>query len=62
MKLATFSVAGDRLLGLVDGDRVTTLSGRIPGLPRDMIGLIASWNELARKVESTRRCRGRARS
>ncbi|MET0153935.1 MAG: fumarylacetoacetate hydrolase family protein [Candidatus Binatia bacterium] len=55
MKLATFSVAGDRLLGLVDGDRVTTLSGRIPGLPRDMIGLIASWNELARKVESTTR-------
>jgi len=50
MKLTTFSVAGDRRLGLVDGDRVTTLSDRIPGLPKDMIGLIAAWDELSRKV------------
>ena len=55
MKLATFSVAGDRLLGLVDGDRLTTLSGRIPGLPKDMIGLIASWSEFSRRVEATTR-------
>jgi ureidoglycolate lyase len=54
MKLATFSVAGERRLGLVDGDRVTTLSERIPGLPRDMIGLIAAWGELSRKVEATK--------
>ncbi|MEA2625060.1 MAG: hypothetical protein QOD06_1105 [Candidatus Binatota bacterium] len=45
-------MGGDRLLGLVDGDRVTKLSGRIPGLPNDMIGLITSWSELARKVEA----------
>jgi 2-keto-4-pentenoate hydratase/2-oxohepta-3-ene-1,7-dioic acid hydratase in catechol pathway len=50
MKLATFSVAGDRRLGLVDGDRVTSLSDRIPGLPKEMIGLIAAWDELSRKV------------
>jgi 2-keto-4-pentenoate hydratase/2-oxohepta-3-ene-1,7-dioic acid hydratase in catechol pathway len=55
MRLATFSVSGNRLLGRVDGDRVTTLSGRIPGLPSDMIGLITSWSELARKVEATPR-------
>ena len=50
MKLTTFSVAGDRRLGLVDGDRVTTLTDRIPGLPKDMIGLIAAWEDLSREV------------
>jgi 2-keto-4-pentenoate hydratase/2-oxohepta-3-ene-1,7-dioic acid hydratase in catechol pathway len=52
MKLATFSVAGDQRLGLVEGDRVTLLSERIPGLPKDMIGLIAAWSELSRKIEA----------
>jgi 2-keto-4-pentenoate hydratase/2-oxohepta-3-ene-1,7-dioic acid hydratase in catechol pathway len=54
MKLATFSVAGTQRLGLVDGDRVTTLSDRIPAMPKDMIGLIAAWGELSRKVEGTK--------
>jgi 2-keto-4-pentenoate hydratase/2-oxohepta-3-ene-1,7-dioic acid hydratase in catechol pathway len=52
MKLATFSVAGNQRLGLVEGDRVTTLSERIPGLPKDMIGLIAAWGEFSRKVQA----------
>ena len=54
MKLTTFSVAGDRRLGLVDGDRVTTLTDRIPGLPKDMIGLIAGWEELSRTVAAVK--------
>jgi ureidoglycolate lyase len=53
MKLATFSVAGSQRLGLVDGDRVTSLSDRIAAMPKDMIGLIAAWGELSRKVEGT---------
>jgi 2-keto-4-pentenoate hydratase/2-oxohepta-3-ene-1,7-dioic acid hydratase in catechol pathway len=54
MKLATFSVAGSQRLGLVDGDRLTTLSDRIPGMPKDMIGLIDAWGELSRKVEAVK--------
>ena len=50
MKLATFSVAGSQRLGLVDGDRVTSLSDRIAAMPKDMIGLIAAWGELSRKI------------
>jgi ureidoglycolate lyase len=54
MRLARFSVGGDPLLGLVDGDRVTTLSDRIPALPKEMIELIAQWNEFAGQIEAVR--------
>jgi ureidoglycolate lyase len=54
MRLARFSVGGDALLGLVDGDHVTTLSDRIPALPREMTGLISAWDELAARVEAVR--------
>jgi 2-keto-4-pentenoate hydratase/2-oxohepta-3-ene-1,7-dioic acid hydratase in catechol pathway len=52
MKLATFSAEGSQRLGFVDGDRLTALSDRIHGMPKDMIGLIAAWGELSRKVEA----------
>jgi len=32
---------------------VTSLSDRIAAMPKDMIGLIAAWGELSRKVEGT---------
>jgi ureidoglycolate lyase len=54
MKLTTFSVAGDRRLGLVDGDRVSSLSDRIPGLPKEMIGLIGAWDEFSPKVAAVK--------
>ena len=54
MKLISFSVRGDRRLGLVDGDRVTTLSERVPALPKDMIGLITAWGEVSGKVRAVK--------
>jgi 2-keto-4-pentenoate hydratase/2-oxohepta-3-ene-1,7-dioic acid hydratase in catechol pathway len=54
MRLARFSVGGDPLLGLVDGDRVTTLSDRIPALPKEMIELIAQWDQFAGQIEAVR--------
>jgi 2-keto-4-pentenoate hydratase/2-oxohepta-3-ene-1,7-dioic acid hydratase in catechol pathway len=52
MRLARFSVGGDPLLGLVHGDRVTTLSDRIPALPREMIELLAAWDQFAGRIEA----------
>jgi 2-keto-4-pentenoate hydratase/2-oxohepta-3-ene-1,7-dioic acid hydratase in catechol pathway len=52
MRLARFSVGGDPLLGLVDGDRVTTLSDRIPALPKEMIELIAAWDQFAGRIKA----------
>ena len=54
MRLARFSVGGDPLLGLVEGNRVTTLSDRVPGLPKEMIELIAAWDRFAGRVEALR--------
>ena len=54
MRLASFSVGGERMLGLVDGDSLSALSKRIPNLPSDMIGLIAAWSDFAAPVEKMR--------
>jgi len=44
MKLATFdSGDGDAHVGIVAGDGLIDLSRALPGLPRDMAGLMAAW-------------------
>jgi 2-keto-4-pentenoate hydratase/2-oxohepta-3-ene-1,7-dioic acid hydratase in catechol pathway len=51
MKLATFSVNnGPDELGVVDGERVVSLSRGAPMLPATMIGIIAKWDMLQRDV------------
>lgn len=45
MKLATFSAGSEPELGLVDGERVHSISRALPQLPSDMLGLIAGWAE-----------------
>jgi len=53
MKLATFSVNnGADELGVVDGERVISLSRAAPMFPTTMMGLIARWAELERDVRS----------
>jgi ureidoglycolate lyase len=54
MKLARFDVGGGPKLGLVEGRAIAGLSERIAGLPGEMIGLIARWDEFAAKVEAVR--------
>ena len=53
MKLATFSVnnSADEL-GVVEGERVISLSRAAPMFPATMMGLIARWAELERDVRS----------
>jgi 2-keto-4-pentenoate hydratase/2-oxohepta-3-ene-1,7-dioic acid hydratase in catechol pathway len=46
MKLATFSAGGAPEIGVVLGDRILSLSRAAPGLPADMLGLIAGWAEV----------------
>ncbi|HLY79039.1 MAG TPA: fumarylacetoacetate hydrolase family protein, partial [Caulobacteraceae bacterium] len=43
MKLATFDAGAGPQLGAVTGDRIVPLHHAAPGLPGDMIGLIAAW-------------------
>ena len=53
MKLATFSVAGGAdELGVVEGERIISLTRAAPLFPATMIGLIARWAELERDVRS----------
>jgi 2-keto-4-pentenoate hydratase/2-oxohepta-3-ene-1,7-dioic acid hydratase in catechol pathway len=43
MKLATFKAGGAAELGVVVGDVIVPITRTSPGLPSDMIGLIAAW-------------------
>jgi ureidoglycolate lyase len=45
MKLARFEAGGAPQIGAVADGRVTPLNAAAPGLPADMIGLIAAWRE-----------------
>ena len=54
MNLARFDVEGGPRLGLVEGEAVALLSDRIAGLPADMIGLIARWDDFAGQAEAVR--------
>ncbi|MCX4149958.1 MULTISPECIES: fumarylacetoacetate hydrolase family protein [Paraburkholderia] len=50
MRLVSYSTDGDALLGIVDGETVTSLTGRIAGLPTDMTGLIAEWEHFGESI------------
>jgi 2-keto-4-pentenoate hydratase/2-oxohepta-3-ene-1,7-dioic acid hydratase in catechol pathway len=50
MKLATFETDGSLQLGVITGDRITPLRNAAPGLPADMVGLIAAWPQAEREV------------
>ncbi len=50
MKLATFDAGAAPQLGAVIGDRIVPLNAAAPGLPVDMIGLIAAWPQVAGEV------------
>ncbi|MGH6965310.1 MAG: fumarylacetoacetate hydrolase family protein [Phenylobacterium sp.] len=51
MKLATFEAGGAAQLGVVVGDRIVPLNAAAPGLPGDMIGLIAAWPQVEGEVQ-----------
>ncbi len=50
MKLATFTTSTTPQLGSVIGDHVVPLNQAAPGLPADMMGLIAAWRTVEREV------------
>ena len=52
MKLATFDSGAGPQLGAVVGDRIVPLRQAAPGLPADMIGLIAVWPEVRSDVRA----------
>ncbi|KEQ52026.1 fumarylacetoacetate hydrolase family protein [Sphingobium chlorophenolicum] len=51
MKLARYRKDGQTAIGLVEGDAVTRLSGRIDGIGEDMIALITQWDALRARIE-----------
>jgi ureidoglycolate lyase len=56
MKLTTFSAGGEPELGVVEGERVISLSRAAPRLASDMIDLIRRWAEVepeARRIAGT---------
>lgn len=50
MKLATFDIGGAPQLGAVTDGKIVPLNAAAPGLPEDMIGLIAAWPDIAGEV------------
>lgn len=50
MKLATFDAGAGPQLGAVVGDRIVPLDAAAPGLPAEMIGLIAAWPQVEGEV------------
>jgi 2-keto-4-pentenoate hydratase/2-oxohepta-3-ene-1,7-dioic acid hydratase in catechol pathway len=50
MKLATFTMGTAPQLGIVTGERIVPLNPAAPGLPHDMIGLIAAWRSVEGEV------------
>jgi 2-keto-4-pentenoate hydratase/2-oxohepta-3-ene-1,7-dioic acid hydratase in catechol pathway len=52
MKLVTFETGAAPQLGAVVDDRVVPLNQAVPGLPGDMIGLIAAWKTVEREVRT----------
>ena len=50
MKLARFETAGERHIGVVQGDRVIPLSAFLPDAPTDMIAVIRDWETLSRAI------------
>lgn len=54
MKLVTFSVGPDLLVGVTDGRRVANLTHRLSLRPQTMIELIAQWDVLCAEVGAIR--------
>jgi ureidoglycolate lyase len=52
MKLATFTAGGPAQLGVVAGGSITPLNQAAPGLPPEMIGLIAAWPAVEAEVRA----------
>jgi 2-keto-4-pentenoate hydratase/2-oxohepta-3-ene-1,7-dioic acid hydratase in catechol pathway len=52
MKLATFQTGATPELGAVVGDQIVPLNRNAPGLPAEMIGLIAAWAQVETAVRS----------
>ena len=52
MKLATFEAGAAAQLGVVTGDQIVPLNSTAPGLPSEMIGLIAAWPQLEATARS----------
>lgn len=52
MKLASFKTGGLTRVGIVTGDGIVDLAQAAPGLPGDMIGLIAAWPAAEREVRA----------
>ena len=52
MKLATYDAGGAAQLGVVTSDQIVPLNSAAPGLPSQMIGLIAAWPKLEAQVRS----------
>ena len=52
MKLATFDSGTGPQLGAVVGDRIVPFGQAAPGLPTDMIGLIAAWPNAAAQARA----------
>jgi ureidoglycolate lyase len=50
MKLATFTAGGDAEIGIIDGERMISVTRSSPALASDMIDLIARWGELEHQV------------
>ncbi len=50
MKLATFEAGAAPQLGAVVADRIVPLNAAAPGLPAEMIGLIAAWPQVEAQV------------
>ncbi len=52
MKLATFDSGAGPQLGAVSDDRIVPLNSASPGIPADMLGLIAGWPWLEAEVRA----------
>jgi ureidoglycolate lyase len=54
MKLARYRSRGETLIGLVEGDAIARVSGRIEGIGSEMIDLITRWDECRGPLEALR--------
>lgn len=54
MKLARFASGGEVLLGVVEGDGLARISGRVEGVGAEMTDLIARWDAVRGAVEALR--------
>jgi ureidoglycolate lyase len=51
MKLARYALHGETLIGIVDGQAIVRVSGRVREIGADMIPLIVRWGSLGGKLE-----------